>query len=90
MRNRKKKKKPQGQALRVEDWHIRQKRSDMEEGRRRRMGWRWQESGFVKVKKKQTNRSHPAQSLPVSLIQLQSLPGLVEEDVSRLRVLRDV
>lgn len=34
--------------------------------------------------------SHPVQSPPESLMRVQSLPGLVEEDVSRLRVLGDV
>lgn len=39
---------------------------------------------------KRLKNKNPVQSSPVSLIQLPSLPGLVEEDVSRLRVLRDV
>lgn len=39
---------------------------------------------------KRLKNKNPVQSSPASLIQLPSLPGLVEEDVSRLRVLRDV
>lgn len=39
---------------------------------------------------RKTEQKKPIQSSPVSLIQLQSLPGLVEQDVSRLRVLGDV
>ena len=39
---------------------------------------------------KRKKKKIPIQSSPVSPIQLQSLPGLVEEDVSRLRVLGDV
>lgn len=35
-------------------------------------------------------KKNPAQSSPAPSIQLPSLPGLVEEDVSRLGVLRDV
>lgn len=73
----------------TEDWHARtSERSDLENGNR--MGWRRLESGSVRLKVQKKNpkqnktkkRSHPIQSSPVSLMQLQSLPGLVEEDVS--------
>lgn len=53
-------------------------------------GWRWQESGPISAERLIKKKKNPIQSSPVSPIQLQSLPGLVEEDVSRLRVLGDV
>lgn len=49
----------------------------------------WVCSAEGKKKQKKTKQK-PIQSSLVLLIQLQSLPGLVEEDVSRLRVLGDV
>lgn len=62
--------------------------------------WDWEQDekkngrslGLLGKNKKITKKkmSHPVQSPPESLIRVQSLPGLVEEDVSRLRVLGDV
>lgn len=49
--------------------------------------WRGEESVRPKVKKE---KKTTVQSSSESVTQLQSLPGLVEEDVSRLRVLGDV
>lgn len=46
--------------------------------------------GLFRPKVDKRKKKNPIQSSPVSPIQLQSLPGLVEEDVSRLRVLGDV
>lgn len=58
---------------------------------RKGAGWRMEMAGvWVYFGRRLIKEKNPIQSSPVLPIQLQSLPGLVEEDVSRLRVLGDV